>query len=413
MDFANLHRTTWNFFSGAQYSYGPGAVGLLTPLVDRQSARRVLVVSDRGLESAGLVAQVLEALSRTTAVTHSFLDGEVEPSTETVSKLVQVASEFNPDFWVALGGGSNMDLCKVAAVVHSHGVDPESLFGHDQVPGAIQPIVCLPTTAGTGSEVTHSAVIKSSSSGKKGAILSQNLRPPIAIVDPQLSLGCPATVTAASGMDALTHAIEAYLVTNFYAMEDDFEHGLAFEGNHPLGDLFAEKAISLIGGNLQTVVEQPDQLAARSSMAFAASLAGWAFSSCGVSITHALEYPIGARYECSHGAGNGIVLPAVMRFWLPARTQRLARIAKLLGIDGAERMETNQAAEAAVKWVESIRPTIGLPTGLAEVGAQEEDCESLAQVAASIGRLVDLSPRPFNQQDAKQLLLSSLESKTD
>ena len=403
-----MKRTTWNFFSGTQLTFGPGAVGTLAALIGRRSSKRVLLVTDQVLVDAGVVAFAEAAIGQTSATVEVFTGGEIEPSTTTVDTLVDIAKAFTPDLFVAVGGGSNMDLAKACVASLADDSPVESLFGFDNVPGKSQTLVCLPTTSGTGSEVTHSAILKSSQTGKKGAILSQYVRPDIAIVDPQLTMSCPAKVSAESGIDALTHAIEAYLVTNFYSFREDFEHGLPYEGNHPLGDIYAEKAISLVGQHLQRAVETPDDLAARSGMSLAATLAGSAFSSCGVSLAHALEYPIGSTYKCSHGAGNGIVLPNIMRFWLPGRQSRLAKIAGLLGVPASAEMPELEVAEASIEAVECLRRSVALPSCLGDVGGKPEDIDALANTAISLERLVDLSPVSATVDDARQILQACL-----
>ncbi|MEM1228813.1 MAG: iron-containing alcohol dehydrogenase [Planctomycetota bacterium] len=401
-------RTTWNFFSGSQLTFGPGAIRTLAGIIDRRRASRILVVSDTVLVDAGIVAQVQDAAQPSAAELKLFAEGEVEPSTATVESVADVAREFKPDVVVAVGGGSNMDLSKAALACFAHQRDAESLLGFDQVPGPTPTLMCVPTTAGTGSEVTHSAVLMSSKTGRKAAILSQHIRPDVAIVDPYLTISCPPKVTAESGIDALTHAIEAYLVTSFYQFEEDPSVGLPYEGNHPLGDLYAEKAIALVGENLQRAVDQPEDLSARSAMALAATLAGAAFSSCGVSMAHALEYSIGSKFKCSHGIGNALVLPSVMRFWMPERTKRLAKIAQLLGLADASLMPSEQAAEAGINAVEQLRKTIGLPTGLSELGAKSDDIDALASTSMSLQRLLDLSPKQPSVEDTKTMLSGSM-----
>lgn len=403
-----LKRTTWNFFTGSQLTFGPGAVGTLASVIHRQKAKRVLVISDSVLLAAGIVAQVETAIKQTSAQVKIFADGEVSPSTATVAKLVEGAREFQPDMFVAVGGGSSMDLAKAAAAVFTNDVDAESIFGFDQVPGATVRLACLPTTAGTGSEVTHSAILKDSLTGEKAAVLSQYVRPEIAIVDPQLTLSCPPNITAESGLHALSHAVEAFLVTNFYAFAEDMQHGLAYEGNHPLGDLYAEKAISLIGTHLQKAVDEPENLAARSSMAFAATLAGAASSSCGVSMTHAFAFAIGSTYKCSHGIGNALALPAVMRFWMPQRQSRLAKIAVLLGVPDAAQMNEEEAAEAGIMAVKQLRQLLSLPTRFADIGGKPDDLDALATTAMSLERVLDLSPRKPTIEDVRRILEDSL-----
>lgn len=367
-----------------------------------------MLVSDRTLESVGIVAQVTNAILLTAAESRLFCDGEVEPTTSTVEKLVNVSHEYAPDLIVAVGGGSNMDLAKALVAVLSSKVNVEKLFGFDQVRASGTTLVCLPTTAGTGSEVTHSAVLKSSETCKKAAILSQWIRPDAAIVDPNLALTCPPRVTAESGIDALTHAIEAYLVTSFDQFDEDPRQGLAYEGNHPMTDLYAERAIRLVSSNLSRAVEDPEHLASRSAMALAATLAGAAFSSSGVSLAHALEYPIGSAYRCSHGVGNGLVLPEVMRFWCIQRAARLAKIASLLGVPDADRMPEKESAVAAVEAVKELRRTIGLPTCLSEIGGTAEDIDQLAETAMKLPRLLELSPVSPTLEDLKAILKACL-----
>ena len=406
----SLKRTTWNFFSGSQLTFGPGAIGTLTGVLRREPSERVLVVSDPILSEAGIVAQAEVAIQQTNSTVEIFRDGEIEPSTDTVGKLVGIATEFQPDLFVAVGGGSNMDLAKAAAAAFSNQCEVKSLFGFNQILGNSSKVVCIPTTSGTGSEVTHSAILTDSATGNKAAILSQNIRPDVAIVDPQLTFSCPATVSAESGINALSQAIEAYLVRNFFSFSEDFDHGLPYEGNHPLGDLYAEKAIRLIGLNLQRVMDDPENLAARSGMALAATLAGIAFSSCGVSLTHALQYPIGSKYQCRHGAGHGIVLPAVMQYWSDTRQARVAQIADFLGVRRAGEMPTAEAAQAAIAWVRAVRQPMGLPTGLVDVGGDESDIPGLANRAMSWQHLVDLSPLTPTLEDMNGILRASLQN---
>ncbi len=407
-DDSMFKRSTWSLFSGSQITFGPGAVKSLAGVIKRHQAKRVLVISDRVLEATGLVSKVETVIKQTDVLSTLFLDGEVEPSTKAVTSVAKLAANFGPDLFVALGGGSNMDLAKAAAAAYSHQCESETLFGFDTVPGPITSLVCLPTTAGTGSEVTHAAIIRDSTTGKKASILSQRIRPEVAIIDPYLMLSCPQKVTAESGIDALTHAIEAYLVTNFYTFNEDMGHGLPYEGNHPLGDMYAEKAIRLIGANLRATVEDPRNLPARSGMAFAATLAGVAFSSCGVSLAHALEYPIGSKYKCSHGAGNGIVLPAVLRFWMATRQSRIAKIANMLGVPEADGMPIQDAAVAAIDAVMALRKDVGLPTCLSDVGGKAEDIHELATIAIASQRLIDMSPVATTLDDAKNILRASL-----
>ena len=396
--------SSWTFYAGSQWVFGRGAINGLERIVHQEKYRRLLVVSDPVLKSLGIVDRVIDLLKRTSAEWSEFNDGEVEPSTDLAERLVRQANEFQPDAWIAVGGGSNMDLAKIVCAAHSHQSTPSDMFGFNCVPGPISPLICIPTTAGTGSEVSHAAIVKNSSSGLKTPVLSQRIRPWIAIVDPSFTDTCPAKVAADSGIDALTHAIEAYLATTHEHFNDDTQLGLPYEGAHVLGDMYSEKAISLIGEHFENAVMQPSNTSARDGMALAATLAGCAFSTCGVTLAHALEYWIGGKYHCAHGTGNGILLPEVMRFYLPERTERLSRIAALLVGDHSGNVEP----EAAIEHVVKLRKSVGLPQRLSEVGARAEDLPGLAKSAAGLERLIALAPRVTTESDLLQILHACL-----
>lgn len=376
-------------------------------MVQRREAKRVFVITDKVLRNAQVVPLIETTLKELTSAEYKIYDeGEVEPTTAAVSSAADAARDFGTDLFVGLGGGSNMDLAKICRVVAQHDCKPAELLGFDNVPSNCPPLVCLPTTAGTGSEVSHSAVLRNSDTGKKGAVLSQNIRPDVAIVDPYLSVTCPKKVTAESGIDALTHAIEALLVTNFYTFDEQPGDALPYEGNNPFGDMYAEKAIQLIGKHLVRACEEPEDLAARSGMSLAASLAGAAFANCGVGLAHALEYPIGSAAGCTHGVGNGIVLPEVMRYLQQHRPGRVATIGRLLG--GDTNLADSELGDWAIERVAKIRQSIDLPQTLRDVGIQESQLETLAKEAFALQRLVDLTPGNPTHTDGMQILKACL-----
>jgi alcohol dehydrogenase class IV len=396
-------RTHWNFFGPGQLVFGPGSVSQLGRLMARRKLARAFIVTDGNLVNAGVVDRVLRPLEEEGAVFAVFDGGEPEPSLDTAQRALAAALEFRPDSVVGLGGGSNMDLAKIVALLLTHGGTPEDYFGFDRVPGPVMPLVCVPTTAGTGSEVSHSAVLTDTRNGIKVSTLSEYLRPALALVDPLLSLTCPPKATADSGIDALTHAIEAYTVVDSRELQIPSDQVTPYDGKTPMGDLLAEKAIALIGQNLVTAVTDPGNITARENMALAATLAGMAFSNCGVSIVHALEYPIGAALHVSHGAGNGLLLPYVMRFNLTARAREFGRIAALLGTD-TQGLDDLAAAELAIQQVETLKRTIGIPERLREIGATEEMLAGFAEKSFGIKRLVQLNPRPPSQADLLEIL---------
>src|SRR5262249_10355273 len=205
--------------------------------------------------------------------------------------------------------------------------------GDDRIPGPVLPLVCMPTTAGTGSEVSAAAGLTDTDNQIKVGILSNYLRPRVAVGDPLLTLSCPRKVTAESGIGALTHAIEAYTAVDNAHFALPTGERTVYQGRHPVGDMLAERAITLIGRHLRHAVAYGSNPEAREGMSLGATLAGLAFSNVGVALVHAMEYPVGGATHCSHGLGNGLLLPYVMRFNLPARVKEFAHIARLLGED--------------------------------------------------------------------------------
>jgi len=398
-------RTTWTFHSAGQLLFGRNAAQQLGEVTTRLGAKRILIVTDPILMKAGLAERIRVPL--TSVTTEMFGEGEPEPSMKAADACIALAKRFKPDALVGLGGGSNMDLAKITATVLAHGGSPRDYVGDDKIPGPIAPLICMPTTAGTGSEVSAAAVLTDTENKIKVGILSNYLRPRVAIVDPLLTVSCPAKVTADSGIDALTHAIEAYTAVDNAEFPLPVGERSVYQGKHPLGDVMAEKAIALIGANLRRAVKDGNDLSARDGMALGATLAGLAFSNVGVALVHALEYPVGGATHCSHGAGNGLLLPFVMRFNQPARIKEFAAIARLLGEDVTGLTET-QAADRAVLAVEQLRNDIGIPKRLSDLGVRPEHLRSFAEKAFGIKRILRVNPRQMTVEDLEEILRSAL-----
>jgi alcohol dehydrogenase class IV len=406
-------RSAWNFHSAGQLVFGRGAIDQLGELVARRGLRRVFLVTDRRLADAGLVERTVAPLAAAGIETHLFDEGEAEPSIDVAVRAADSAARRSLDCVLGLGGGSNMDLAKVVAIVLAHGGSPNMYFGFGNVPGPVAPLICVPTTAGTGSEVSHAAVLTDTAGHVKVSTLSQFLRPALAVVDPALTDGCPRQVTADSGIDALTHAIEAYTAIDYRDLEVAHPHEtVAYEGRHPIGMCLAEKAIELIGQHLVAAVQDGTNKAARDGMALAATTAGLAFSNCAVALVHALEYPIGAVLHCSHGAGNGLLLPHVMRYNLPERLESFARIAQLLNHSSPHapreaiisRSEMTTMAEEAITAVERIARAIGIPERIRDLGGKREQLPVFAEKAFAIKRLMNTNPRRPTQEDLLKIL---------
>ncbi len=296
-----------------------------------------------------------------------------------------------------------MDLAKITATLLSHDGNPRTFIGDDKIPGPIMPLICVPTTAGTGSEVSAASVLTDTDNQMKVGILSNFLRPRVALIDPLLTISCPPKVTADSGIDALTHAIEGYTAVDNADFPLPAGERSVYQGKHPMGDIMAEKAIGLIGRFLRRAVKDGNDLEAREGMALGATLGGLAFSNVGVAVVHALEYPVGGATHCSHGAGNGLLLPFVMRFNLPARVKVFANIAKLLGED-ITGLSDQAAAELAVAAVEKLRDDIGVPGRLRDLGVKPEQLRPFAEKAFQVKRILRVNPRSVTAEDLEGIL---------
>ncbi len=398
-------RTTWTFHSAGQIVFGRNAAEQLSVIPAALGATRGLLVTDPVLNRAGLSERVRSLLSAGLEVS-VFNGGEPEPSMSAALACYQLAEEFRPDVLVGLGGGSNMDLAKIVAVLMTHGGHPRDYLGEHKVPGPILPVIAVPTTAGTGSEVSGASVLTDTERRIKVGVLSNYLRPRVAVVDPLLTVSCPPKVTADSGIDALTHAVEAYTAVDNADFPLPADEPSMYQGRHPLGECLAERATQLITRHLADAVRDGRNLEAREGMHLGAMLAGLAFSNIGVALVHALEYPIGGAVHCSHGCGNGLLLPYVMEFNKPVRLQTLARVAELMGLNVTGKT-VEAAADAAIDGVRTLRREIGIPDRLREIGVREEQLRGFAEAAAGIQRMLRVNPRPASVDDLEGILCAA------
>jgi alcohol dehydrogenase class IV len=312
-----------------------------------------------------------------------------------------------PDVIIGIGGGSNLDVSKVTGVVLAHGGTPFDYFGEYKVPGPIAPVIAVPTTSGTGSEVTPIAVIEDTTKHLKLAVTSNHIMPRIALVDPLLTLSCPARVTAESGMDALTHALECYTILDYHAMPVDDNFPLSFAGKTPLTETLAAKAIQLIGANLRNAVYQPHNADAREGMSLGALIAGLAFCNSGLGSVHALQYPLGAITHTSHGVGNAVLLPATVEYLLPTNYARFAEVAGWLGAD-TRGMSQQDAAMQCVTAIRKLSADVGIPSGIGAMGITDSDIPGMAQTGMTYQRLGRCSARPLSEQALQWILRKAM-----
>ena len=396
-------RDYWSFFSAEQLVFGRRSLHHVGSMVKDRGISRVLIVTDPTLVSLGLVDRVLEPLSGSGIEFVVFDGGEAEPSVEAAVKGYAFAKSEGAEAVIGLGGGSNMDLAKILAILLTHGGHPRDYFHFDRVPGPVLPLICIPTTAGTGSEVSHAAVLTDLETGLKMSTLSPHLRPALALVDPSLTDACPRQVTADSGIDALTHAIEGYVAIDSSQVTVPNQQAIPYAGSNPMGDLLAERSIRLIGQHLKPAVLEPGNEEARDGMALAATLAGLAFSNCAVAVVHALEYPMGVTLHCSHGAGNGLLLPYVMDYNFETSASKFAKVFEWLGGDSVG-LNQEEAARGAIDRIVALRREIGIPHRIRELGGKEEQLSGFASKAFGIKRLMDLNPRVPTERELLEIL---------
>ena len=389
---------TWGFSTAGRIFFGWGAVNELRN-VPREFGQRVLVCTDQNIVKAGICETVLALLQEGNADVKIFDDGRPEVDRETIERAAEVAQAYAPDVVIGLGGGSNLDLSKAVALLLKHPGPISTYYGENNIPGPITPVVAVPTTAGTGSEVSPVAVVADPERAIKVGIASRLLIPKWAIVDPALTLSCPATVTAHSGMDALTHAIESFCAK----LRPGISPHAIFVGKNPVSDVLAAKAISSIAKSLATAVAHPDNRTAREEVALASLLAGMAFSAAGTAAVHALQYPVGEATHTPHGLGNAVLLPTVMRSILPSRIAEMAFIARCFDPSLNAELDATAAAKAP-DLVEQLGAKVGIPKGLRALGLKKEQLPELSKLASTVRRLIDNSPVDFDESGLLRIL---------
>jgi alcohol dehydrogenase class IV len=386
------------FSTAGRIFFGWGAASVLRD-VAREFGRRVFICTDQNMVKAGICETVTAHLSQGIAEVKVFDGGVPEVDRRTIEWASTMARAYSPNVVIGLGGGSNLDLAKAVALLVKHPGPLSTYYGENNVPGPVAPVIAVPTTAGTGSEVSPVAVVADPERAMKIGIASRALIPKWAVVDPALTISCPASVTAHSGMDALAHAIESFCAR----VRTDVTPQSIFVGKNPLSDVLAMRAITAIAKFLPTAVAQPSDRAAREGMAFASLLAGMAFSSAGTAAVHALQYPVGEATHTPHGLGNAVLLPTVMKNITPSRISEMAYIARSLDPDLASATDEDAAPRAA--WlVEQLGAKVGIPKGLRALGVKEDQLPELARMAATVRRLLDNSPVPFDEGGLLRLL---------
>ncbi len=348
---------------------------------------RVLIVTSSPL--LDLVHPLVAALGQANVVVSVYAEIDAEPSLELFGKVRAAARAFAPDAVVGIGGGSAMDVAKLVAAMHDSAQDVHIAFGIDLLEPRRTYLACLPTTAGTGSEVSPNAILFDPEQRLKRGIISPYLVPDAAYVDPGLTLGLPSALTAATGLDALTHCIEAY--ANRYA--------------HPMVDVYALEGIRLIGANLTRAVEDGSDVEARTALAMGSLYGGLCLSPVNTAAVHALAYPLGGEFHVPHGISNAVLLPHVLAFNLPAAPDRYAQVARALG--AAEGASDGATAQAGLERLQALCRQCSIPLTLTELGIPAGAIPGMAVSAMQVTRLLKNNLRDLTAADAETIYRSA------
>ncbi|KUO39596.1 MAG: hypothetical protein APZ16_00505 [Candidatus Hadarchaeum yellowstonense] len=356
--------------------FGAGCAEKTGDEIKRLGGNKVLIVTDKGLMKTDLVKKVTSSFKE---IEFTIFDGvDPNPKDSNVEEGLRILKEKNCDLILGLGGGSPMDVAKIIAAMATNPGDLWDYQGLEKFRYPPLPLVLIPTTAGTGSEVSRAAMITSSSRKRKTLFLSWHLTARTAILDPLLTLGLPPKITIWSGMDALSHAIESYL------------SNMA----NPLTDAFAEKAIKLIADNIEKVVKNGNDVETRSNMLLGSLLAGIATANARLGNVHGLAHAIGGQYDLPHGLLCGALLPIVMKYNLEYCVEKLKNIAAILD-ENARKLSSREGAEKAVELVSDLCQRLGLPLKLEEIGLKDEDIPDLVEKTD----IIPSNPRPTTKED--------------
>lgn len=368
-----------------------GASRKLPEIVGSFGAKRVLLVTDKGVRSAGLTKAAEAALAEAGVALDVYEDVVADPPSTVIEAAAKRARELGTDLVLSIGGGSALDTAKLVAYLAKSDEPLDSIYGVGLAKGDRLPLILVPTTAGTGSEVTPISIVTTPTTEKKG-VVAPKLLPDWAVLDPELTLGLPSHVTAATGIDAMVHAIEAFTSKN---------------KKNPISDQLAKQALALLSANIRTACTDGKNLEARSGMLLGSMLAGMAFANAPVAAVHALAYPVGAIFHVPHGLSNALVLMGVMRFNLSHAEALYAELAPILDPAAAD-LPRPEAAKRFVESLDAICRDCKVPASLAEVGVARQDLERMASDAMKQTRLLVNNPREVTYDDAFAIYAEAL-----
>lgn len=380
---------TYHFQTVKHLVHGAGSLDQLSAkleLLDTPVAR-VVLVTQNAMHRLGVTERVIAQLQAANVSVHMLDNVEIEPTLENIERVFREdVAPHAPDALIAIGGGSVLDAAKLFAVMLTNDTPLRDLLGIDNVRFPGKPMVLVPTTSGTGSEVTPNAIVTLPDEELKIGVVSRHLLPTLVLLDPLLTLSLPKPITAATGMDAFTHSLESFISTKA----------------NPVSDAFALESMRLISGSIVTAYEQPDHVEARGDMLLGSMYGGLALTAAGTAAVHALAYPLGGKFHVTHGVANAMLLPHVMAFNLDSCAPRLKRAACACGV--AQQSDSDDvAAHKLIAQISQWTQRLNIPQDLRAFGVGEEHLADMAVAASKVTRLMTNNPKPLTLAQIEQL----------
>lgn len=386
-----MSHKTFTITQPTRLVFGAGAIQGLADLVKEEGGSKPFLVVDPGLKKAGLLKKITDPLKKAKMDFEVYDKIDPEPGLKLADAGCKLAAKSGCDCVIGVGGGSAMDVAKAVSILLTNGGKAEDYLGLGKISKPGVPKIMVPTTAGTGAEVTFTAVFINEKTGSKGGMNGDPLYPDAALLDPELTVSVPPHITAATGIDAFTHAIEGYLSTQA----------------HSISDMYALEAIEMISRNLPQAYANGDNLEARSAMLMGSLLAGKALATAGVGLVHAMAYPLGGMFGIPHGLANAVLLPYVVEYNLIGNPGKYAAVAEVMGYDTTD-MPLREAAALVVEAIFNLNNDVGIPSSLADLEIPIEKVPEMADIALTVTRPVENNPRKPTREDVIQVYHNAL-----
>ena len=362
--------------------FGLDSIKQLGDVISKLNGSNVFLVADPGLKQAGIIKQIVSVLNKS-KIPYTLYDKVTpEPGLKLADQGAKLAKKNKADCVVGVGGGSALDIAKAISILLTNGGKAEDYLGLDRIKLRGVPKIMIPTTAGTGAEVTFTAVFINEKTSSKGGMNGDPLYPDAAILDPLLTLSLPPNITAATGIDAFTHALEAFVSTQA----------------HAISDMYAIEAMALIGNNLGTAYANGTNIEARSAMLMGSLLGGKALATAGVGLVHAMAYPLGGMFNTAHGLANAVLLPYVVEYNIIGNPEKFATIAQIMGYE-VEGLPLREAGQLAVEAIHQLNADVGIPSSLEALDIPSSKIPEMAKVALTVTRPVENNPRKPTIED--------------